>query len=90
MKGIYVHTHNTRSTQGFYSAYKLYEGHIYTYAQHWEYTNIHQISMKDPVRVEVVDAVENLIQQRFDHVLRGLDRGLLAGFGCSMKFDDVL
>lgn len=45
--------------------------------------------MEDPVGVQVVDAVQDLIEQRLDHAL-GRVHGLLVGLGRSVELDDVL
>lgn len=45
--------------------------------------------MEDPVSVQVMDAVQDLVEQRFDHSPRQL-KWLLVGLGCSMELYNVL
>ena len=46
--------------------------------------------MEDPVRVEVVNAIENLKEQRLDHAFWYLDRGFLSCLDGSVVLDNVL
>ena len=48
----------------------------------------HQIPMEHPVGVEVVDAVEDLVEERLDHALVDHDL-LLVGLGRPVELDDV-
>ena len=50
--------------------------------------NAHQIPMEHPVGVEVVDAVEDLVEERLDHPLVDHDL-LLVGLGRPVELDDV-
>lgn len=45
--------------------------------------------MEDPVSVQVMDAVQDLVEQRFDHSPRQL-KWLLVGLGCSVELYNVL
>lgn len=45
--------------------------------------------MEDPVGVEVMDAIQNLVEQRLDHSSRQL-KWLLVGLGCSVELNNVL
>lgn len=45
--------------------------------------------MEDPVGVEVMDAIQNLVEQRLDHSSRQLKR-LLVGLGRSVELNNVL
>jgi hypothetical protein len=45
--------------------------------------------VQDPVGMEIVDSVENLIEQRLDHALVN-HHSLLVGLGGTVEFDDVL
>lgn len=45
--------------------------------------------MKDPVGVKVMDAIQDLVQQRLDHSSRQLKR-LLVGLGRSVELNNVL
>lgn len=49
----------------------------------------YQVSMQNPVRMKIMDAIQDLIKQRLNHPFRNRN-SLLLGFGCSMIFDDVL
>ena len=49
----------------------------------------YQVSMQNPVRMKIMDAIQDLIKQRLNHPFRNRNSFLL-GFGCSMIFDDVL
>lgn len=48
----------------------------------------HQISVQDPVRVQIMDSIQDLIQQTLHHSLRHHD-GLLVGLRRSVELDDV-
>ena len=48
----------------------------------------HQIPVEYPVGVEVVDAVEDLVEERLDHALVDHDL-LLVGLGRPVELDDV-
>ncbi len=45
--------------------------------------------MEDPVGVEVMDAIQDLVEQRLDHSSRQLKR-LLVGLGRSVELNNVL
>lgn len=45
--------------------------------------------MQDPVGVQIVDAIQDLVEQRLYHPTRQLKR-LLIGLGGSVELDDVL
>ena len=45
--------------------------------------------MQDPVGVEVVDAVQDLVEERLDHVSRNVDL-LTFGLARSVELDDML
>lgn len=49
----------------------------------------YKISMQDPVGMEVMDAIQNLIEQRLHHSSRQLKR-LLVGLRCSVELNNVL
>jgi len=49
----------------------------------------HQVSVQDPVGVQIVDAVQDLVEQRLYHPTGQLER-LLIGLGGSVELDDVL
>ena len=49
----------------------------------------YQVSMQNPVRMKIMDAIQDLIKQRLNHPFRNRN-SLLLGFGCSMIFDYVL
>lgn len=53
----------------------------------WKH-NSHQISVQNPIGMEVVDAIENLVEERLDHALVHHDL-LLAGLGRPVVLDDV-
>lgn len=45
--------------------------------------------MEDPVGVEVMDAIQDLVEQRLDHSSRQL-KWLLVGLGRSVELNNVL
>lgn len=45
--------------------------------------------MKDPIGVEVMDAIQDLVEQRLDHSSRQL-KWLLVGLGRSVELNNVL
>lgn len=45
--------------------------------------------MEDPVGMKVMDAIQDLVEQRFDHPSGQLER-LLVGLGCSVELNNVL
>lgn len=49
----------------------------------------HQIPVEDPVGVEVMDPVQNLIQQRLDHP-SGKLHGFFVGLGGTVELDNML
>lgn len=49
----------------------------------------HQIPVENPVGMEVMDPIQNLIQERLHHPSRKL-HGLLVGLGGSVELNDVL
>ena len=49
----------------------------------------HQIPVENPVGMEVMDPIQNLIQERFHHP-SGQLHGLLVGLGGAVELDDVL
>lgn len=48
----------------------------------------HQVPVQNPVGVQVVDTIQDLVQQTLDHAL-GYHDGLLVGLGGAMELDDV-
>ena len=50
----------------------------------------HQVSMKHPVGVKVMDAIQDLVEKRFDHALWYLDHWLLTRLHGSVILDYVL
>lgn len=49
----------------------------------------YQVSVKHPVSVEVMDAIQNLVEQRLDHSSWKL-KWLLVGLGGSVELNNVL
>lgn len=49
----------------------------------------YKVSVKDPVGVEVMDAIQDLVEQRLDHSSRQL-KWLFVGLGCSVELNNVL
>ena len=49
-----------------------------------------QVSVQDPVGMEVVDSIQDLEQQGLHHALGHLHSRLLASFDCTVILDDVL
>lgn len=45
--------------------------------------------MEDPVGMEVMDAIQDLVEQRLDHSSRQL-QWFLVGLGCSVELNNVL
>lgn len=45
--------------------------------------------MEDPVGMKVMDAIQDLVEQRLDHSSRQL-KWLLVGLGCSVELNNVL
>lgn len=49
----------------------------------------YKVSVEDPVGVEVMDAIQDLVEQRLDHSSRKL-KWLLVGLGRSVELNNVL
>lgn len=49
----------------------------------------YKVSVENPVCVKVMDAIQDLVEQRLDHSSRQL-KGLLVGLGCSVELNNVL
>lgn len=49
----------------------------------------YKVSVEDPVCMEVMDAIQNLVEQRLDHSSRKL-KWLLVGLGGSVELNNVL
>ena len=51
---------------------------------------VHQVSVQNPVGVQVVDAIQYLVHEALHHTLGNHYLTLLACLDCSVIFDDVL
>ena len=46
--------------------------------------------MKNPIGMEIVDSIEDLVEERFDHSVGNNCLWLLPHFNCPVVLDDVL
>ena len=50
----------------------------------------YQVSMKNPIGMEIVDSIKDLVEERFDHSVGNNCLWLLPHFNCPVVLDDVL